>query len=166
MHCSKKQPNHEYKLNGKPMTGVTIVVDVGIVKLLNSKYCEYCQTFAFKAASQAFAIHRLQLQIEVSAMASIQDLSKDQINVLFSGLKPRLTSDIALVEGVQQCFTKLISGHEDLSYSNRLRSLGVLSLQHTRSLSIMVTTFKCSYNHVNCSPSTQGLCRHSKRVQT
>jgi hypothetical protein len=55
---------------------------------------------------------------------------------------PVLQCDVNLVESVQRRFTKKIAGLSELSYSERLHSLGALSLQNLRTYTDMVTVYK------------------------
>ena len=59
---------------------------------------------------------------------------------------PTLQRDINLLESVQRCFTKQITGIKELPYSDRLKSLGALSLRNLRTHADMVTICKSLRN--------------------
>ena len=54
--------------------------------------------------------------------------------------------DINLLESAQRCFIKQITGIKELPYSDRLKSLGALSLRNLHTYADMVTIYKSLCN--------------------
>ena len=58
---------------------------------------------------------------------------------------------------IQRQYTKKISGLSGLSYNDRLRELGALTLEHRRRYTDMVTVYKYMHDLVNDTPSSVGI---------
>ena len=68
-----------------------------------------------------------------------------------------LRQNIDLIERVQRRYTKSIRGLRDLSYSDRLSSLGALTLENHRLFNDMVTEYESLHSITNFSPDSLGL---------
>ena len=56
--------------------------------------------------------------------------------------------DIVSIEAVQRRFTKRIYSLENISYANRLRELGALSLQNNRLFANLILEYKCIHKRM------------------
>ena len=74
-------------------------------------------------------------------MASFYSLRAAYSKLLLSSMEPK--RDITAIESVQRKFSKKILGLNNLSYSDRLHHLHALSLTNRRTLTDLVTSFKC-----------------------
>lgn len=76
---------------------------------------------------------------------------------------PRLLQDNWAVESVQRHFTKRLTGMQQLSYVQRLESLGLESLEARRLRSDLVMTFKVIFNLVDVDASQFFVNRRSEK---
>ena len=158
MHCGRNQPNHEYMLCGHPMACMDKIVDLGVIRSLNSSYSDQCQAVATKAMRTANVIRRC---FCTGAPKLLWPAFQSYVSPLLMYCSPVWTPnnqrDIAILERVQRRFTKSIRGMRDLSYTERLHSLGALTLQHRRLFADMTTAFKSLRGLMNCSSLSLGL---------
>jgi len=63
--------------------------------------------------------------------------------------RPHYNKDIKLLEGVQRRATRLVSGTKSLCYANRLKNLGLTSLENRRIRSDLIETYKIISGYYN-----------------
>lgn len=158
LHCGVNQPNYQYTLNGQPMTVVSTVTDLGVIRTSDSRHSEQCKRVAIKAARVANGIRRaFRCRAKELLWPAFQIYAMPILSYCSQVWSPVLKRDIGVLEHVQRKFTKYIRGIEHLSYEDRLRSLSALSLEHRRSCVDMTTVFKCLHGRMDCTPSDLGL---------
>ena len=69
---------------------------------------------------------------------------------------PHFQRNIVSKEAVQR-YTERIYGRENMSYADRLRELGALSLQNNRLFVDLILVYKCSHQLMRCSADNLGL---------
>ena len=74
---------------------------------------------------------------------------------------PLLRQDVNAIEKVQRRYTKYLHGMSNLSYDDRLKQLGALSLEQRRQFADLVFTYKALNGYINCAPEDLGLFRSS-----
>jgi hypothetical protein len=158
MHCGKSQANHDYTLEGHPMKCVDSIVDLGVVRSSNSSYSDQCQAVAAKAARTANIIRRAFCTGDPKLLWPAYQIYVSPVLMYCSPIwSPNMQHDVTALERVQRRFTKSIRGLHELSYTDRLRTLGTLTLQHRRLYADMITVFKTLHGLTNCSPQSIGL---------
>ena len=70
---------------------------------------------------------------------------------------PHFQRNIISIEAVQRRYTKRIYGFENMSYADRLRKLGALSLQNNRLFADLILVYKCIHQLMCCSADDLGL---------
>ena len=70
---------------------------------------------------------------------------------------PHFQRDIVSIEAEQRRYTKRIYGLENISYADRLRELGALSLQNNRLFVDLILVYKCIHQLMCCSADGLGL---------
>jgi len=66
---------------------------------------------------------------------------------------PHYNKDIKLLEGVQRQATRLVSGMKSLCYADRLKNLGLTSLENRRIRSDLIETYKIINGYYNIDAS-------------
>jgi len=103
-------------------------------------YC-ICETFSIQLAYVA-EIGRLLLCNQPYIVLSYKSLVRPHLEYCCQVWSPHYGKDIKLLEGVQRRATKLINGMENLHYDEKLRHLGLMSLETRRVRGDLIEVFK------------------------
>ena len=127
MHCGIHQPLHNYVLNNCVMKAVGTLPDFGVKCTSDGGYFDYCEIILRKASRVAGAIwHVFRCRRRELMWVAFQHYVLPIVMYGSPIWNPTLQRDINLLESVQRCFTKQITGLKELPYSDRLKSLGAL----------------------------------------
>lgn len=158
LHCGSKQQNSQYLLNGVIINSVNSFKDLGILRTTDGTYSEHCKAVAAKASRIAGAI-RCSFQSKAPELMW-PAFQAYVIPVLMYGSQvwnPLLIKDKMCLEKVQRRFTKNIRGLSALSYSDRLKELGAISLDMRRLYADMTMVYKFQHKLVNIPAASVGL---------
>jgi hypothetical protein len=143
VHFGYNNPRSYYSLNNNLLSAVSNVSDLGVTICDNLKAGSHCINIVRSANKHLHAIRR-----------SLSPLDKPSFLVLYKSLvrsrlengspawNPYLQKDIKLLESVQRRATKLVVGIGHLSYEDRLRFLGLQTLETRRARQDLITVFK------------------------
>ena len=162
MHCGKNQRLHSYVIKGKPLMCIDSFKDLGLVHTSNSSYSTHCEMTAARAYKTAGAVRQaFQLKAPQLLWPAFQSYVAPIARYCSQIWSPLLRQDVNAIEKVQRRYTKYLHGMSNLSYDDRLKQLGALSLEQRRQFVDLVFTYKALNGHINCAPEDIGLFRSS-----
>ena len=162
LHCGAEQPNRVYYIKGSVLKSVDNFKDLGVVRSTAANhtghYQAHYQQVAAKAAQVSGSIRRIfRSRSRELLWPAFQIYVLPLLMQCSPVWNPALKRDISVLESVQRRYTSCISGLKGLSYSDRLKELGALTLEKRRTFADMVTVYKFMHNGVNCSAADVGL---------
>ena len=130
MHLGKGNRKYEYYMNGQELEVVQEEKDLGILVSDNLKSSGQCLV-AYKKANQALGM--IKRTITYKHQTILLDLYKTLVRPYLEyctpAWSPHYRKDIQLLEKVQHRFTRMISNVKHLSYDERLKVLGLWTLE-------------------------------------
>ncbi len=143
MYFGVNNPCTAYSLNGQLLTRSTNIRDLGITVSESGRVSDHC----LKTAAAARRLTGLMLRTFRSRKHSIvvpllKTIIRPVLEYATPVWNPCLLKDIAEIENVQRKITKCVHGLRGLSYSDRLKHLGLPTLQMRRQYFDMLECYK------------------------
>ena len=111
--------------------------DLGVLITKDLKISAQCSR-AVKTENRVLGMIRrtFTCKDEQTIMQLYKSLVRPHLEYCVQAWRPYLTQDIEMLEKVQRCATKMVYGFNDLTYEQRLRRLGITTLE-TRTLRVI-----------------------------
>lgn len=154
MHFGKKNPKYQYSMNGDVISTVTEEKDLGVVFSDNLSFSKYICNSAAKANRILGLIKRSFNYItKESFLVLYKSYVRPHLEYCVQVWSPYLQKDKDVLEKVQRRATKIVPGLENLTYENRLKELGLTTLEERRTRGDLIEVFKILNNLENVNPT-------------
>lgn len=142
-HCH----NTSYNLRDGTVTKQLVVVeeekDLGVYTTADLHFSTQCSKAAARASSVLGLIHRNFRRIDVHDFRVLYKMYvRPHLEYCVQAWSPWLIKDMNCLENVQRRATRMVSGLRYKSYSERLRILGLTTLQQRRKRGDLIETYK------------------------
>jgi len=143
MHFGSNNLEYDYNIKGENLHKVEVERDLGILVSNDFKVAKQVD----KASSSANKILGMIKRTFVSKGREIiiplyKSIVRPHLEYCIQAWRPHYKKDIEKLEAVQRRTTKIISGMEGLSYEERLKKLGLPSLEYRRIRGDLIEVFK------------------------
>ena len=118
--------------------------DLGVIFTRDLKAASQCVKAAAKAHSVTGLVRRHFKRLDRDDfMLLYKSYIRPQVEYCIQSWSPYLLKDIECLERVQRRATKLVSGFKNLEYEERLRRLGLTTLEKRRARGILLRLISC-----------------------
>ena len=152
LHFGRSNPRYEYRLGEEPLESSPAEKDLGVLVDEKLNMSQQCALTAWKASGILSSIRSgvtsRGWEMIVPLYSGLVNSSSIPSGILHPGLQPLYRKDVELLERVQRRAMKMTRELEQLLYKDRLRKLGLCSLEKRRLQGHLTAAFH--YLKKNC----------------
>uniref|UniRef100_A0A8C8SCV0 Reverse transcriptase domain-containing protein n=1 Tax=Pelusios castaneus TaxID=367368 RepID=A0A8C8SCV0_9SAUR len=143
MHIGKNNPNYTYNMMGANLATTSQEKDLGVIVDSSLKMSVQCAE-AVKKANRMLGIIKKGIENKTAnvLLPLYKSMVRPHLEYCVQMWSPHLKKDILALEKVQKRATKMIRGLESASYEERLKRLGLFSLEKRRLRGDMIEVYK------------------------
>ena len=150
IHFGHGNPNHSYTMCGEQLSTKHHERYLGLTLSDNFKSTEHCQNLSTSAHAMLSVLFRSFGLLDKQPFLLIyRGLIRPRLEYACQAWSPHLRRDIDLLERVQRRATRMVSGLSGLPYHERLRWLGLQSLETRRRRADLIFTYQLLHNLVD-----------------
>ena len=143
MNLGNKSPCVKYELGKRKLESILEEKDLGVLITKDLKVSAQCSRAAKTANIVLGMIRRtVTCKDEQTIMQLYKSLVRPHLEYCVQARRAYLTQDIEMLEKVQRRATKMVYGLNDLTYEQRLRRLGIITLKTHRLRGDLIEVFK------------------------
>ena len=143
LHFGYGNPKHTYSLDSQVVARAVCEKDLGVHVTEDLKFSLHVAKCVRKAESVLAAINRTIVSRDSKVYLKLyKQLVRPCLEYATPVWNPHYVRDVQLLENVQRRATRRIGNLNDLSYADRLTSLGLLSLEKRRKIADLVEVYK------------------------
>ena len=152
MHIGKKNLDLDYRMNGVVLDVVEVEKDLGVMISHDLKSSNQCLK-AYASANKILGmINRTIENKNSNIMLNLyKSLVRPHMEYCTAVWSPYYVKDKELIEKIQHRFTKMIIEVKHLSYADRLKKLGLWSLEERRNRSDLIEVYKMLHGSTSIS---------------
>jgi len=165
MHIGRSNPEYQYLMNSHVLQEVKQEKDLGI--MITSDLKSFSQvTEAYKKANRAPGMISRSIQYKSKSilLCLLKTLVRPHLEYCTQIWSPHYSKDKQLLEKVQHRFTRMVPGMKVLPYNERLRLLGLWTLEERQNTADLIEMFKMLRGK-SC-PSFDSMFERSRNLST
>lgn len=148
LHIGRKNPKYNYFINGSSLEKVDRQRDLGVIVTTNLKWDVHIVEIVKRANSIMYIIRKAFIYINKELFLKLyKTYLRPLLEYAFQVWSPYFKKDIHLIERVQRRATKMVPSLKLLTYEERLKELGLTTLQSRRERGDLIETYKILNNH-------------------
>ena len=168
MHCGRNNPKHSYNIGGETLKVVESEKDIGVTISSNLKPSQQCQEAAGRARCELGKISKcFHFRDKKVFLRLYMQFVRSHLEFSSSVWCPWNQTDIDMLENVQKQAVRMVSGLQATSYEERLKEIGLWTLEKRRQMFDMVQVYKVLNNIGNVEISLSKIGENiSSRINT